>query len=409
MLVNTRRDRRRLRHLRLWVAPTVAVLTGVGGLCASAVAQAAPARSSGTGTIVVSGDSVVATSLPSFGPTTISVTRPDALTGAPVVIGVVTGTANPFTPFSANTTTPTPLDPSGDCWQTGALSEALTPDIQPGDVVTVAQTGSFGGGSSSSSTVVQASDEANGVTGPIAGCSSIAPWARNAITTAPSTVAPGDGLTVSGVAQPLATGVSVSASDGSTTTGSLSTTPAADGTWSITIPASELVGLASGNLTVTPVMAVPDVSTGAPAHIGGVGVSVNKTASTSAGASGSASPGRTITGVKSSGVPSRPSAHVTRVRAPSRVSLAGARKHGIKVSFVNPSGVRVVQIVLRSGRRVVYIARVASHRAGSRQTVTLPAKIARRLRAGRYTLAIRVGASSAALDAATTHVIRITG
>src|ERR1700739_1662067 len=100
MLVNTRRDRRRLRHLRLWVAPTVAVLTGVGALCASAVAQAAPARSSGTGTIVVSGDSVLATSLPSFGPATISVTRPDALTGAPVVIGVVTGTANPFTPFS---------------------------------------------------------------------------------------------------------------------------------------------------------------------------------------------------------------------------------------------------------------------------------------------------------------------
>jgi hypothetical protein len=419
MLVNTRRDRRRLRHLRLWAAPTAAVLTGVGALCASAVAQASPAPSSGTGTIVVSGDSVVATSLPSFGPATISVTRQDALTGAPVVIGVVTGTANPFTPFSANTTTPTPLNPSGDCWQPGALSEALTPDIQPGDVVTVAQNGSFGGGSSSTSTVVQPSDEANGVNGPIAGCSSIAPWARNAITTAPSTVAPGADLTVSGVAQPLATSVSVSASDGSTTTESLSTTPAADGTWSLTIPASELVGLASGNMTVTPVMAVPDVTTGAPAHIAGVGVTVNKTTSASAGTGGSTSaepgestsPNRTITSVKSTGGTDhtdQPRAHVTRVRAASRVSLAGVRKHGIKVSFVDPSSIRMVQVVLRSGRRVVYVARVASHRAGSRQTVTLPAKIARRLPAGKYTLAIRVGSSSAALDAPTTRDIRIT-
>jgi hypothetical protein len=417
MLVNTRRDRRRLRHLRLWAAPAAAVLTGVGALCASAVAQASPAPSSGAGaTIIVSCDSVVATSLPSFGSATISVTRPDALTGAPVVIGVVTGTANPFTPFSANTTTPTPLNPSGDCWQAGALSEALTPDIQPGDVVTVAQTGSFGGGSSSNSTVVQPSDEANGVNGPIAGCSSIAPWARNAITTAPSTVAPGADLTVSGVAQPLASSVSVSASDGSTTSDALSTTPAADGTWSITIPASELAGLASGNLTVTPVMAVPDVSTGAPAHIAGVGVTVNKTASASAGTGGSTSAGpgegtsanRTITSVKSTGGTDQPRAHVTRVRAASRVSLAGVRKHGIKVSFVDPSGIRMVQVVLRSGRRVVYVARVASHRAGSRQTVTLPAKIARRLPAGKYTLAIRVGSSSATLDAPTTRDIRIT-
>jgi len=257
---------------------------------------------------------VVATSVPSFGSATISVTRPDALTGAPVVIGLVTGTANPFTPFSANTTTPTPLNPSGDCWQAGALSEALTPDVQPGDVVTVAQTGSFGGGSTSTSTVVQPSDEANGVTGPIAGCSSLAPWARNAITAAPSTVAPGDGLTVSGLAQPLATGVSVSASDGSTTTGSVSTTPAADGTWSIAIPAAELDRLASGNLTVTPVMAVPDVSTGAPAHIAGVGAAVNKTAAASEGTGGS--PGRTITSVKSTGVTNHRSAHVTRVKAP---------------------------------------------------------------------------------------------
>src|ERR1700761_7360302 len=280
----SRREERRPRQLRR-LAPACAALIGVCAIGAPAVAQAAPAASSDGTTTVVAGDSVVVSSLPSFGPTTITVTRPDAITGAPVVIGLESGTGTPFAPFSANTITPTPLNPSGDCWQMGALSEALTPDIQPGDTVTVSQTGMFGGAGTSSSTVVQPSDETGAVRGPIAGCAPLAPWARNAITGAPSMLAAGSNLTVSGVAQPLATGVSVSASDGKTTTAPISTTPAANGAWSVTIPAPALASLANRNITVTPVISVPDASTGASAHIAGVGVTVQNAAASTAASS----------------------------------------------------------------------------------------------------------------------------
>jgi hypothetical protein len=413
MAENCRRGPRRPRHAGRWIPAVVAALTTAGALSTSAVAQAAPAASSSGGpTIIVSADSVVATSLPSFGPTTITVTRPDAITGTPVVIGVVSGTANPFTPFSANTITPTPLDPSGDCWQKGALSEALTPDIQPGDAVTVSQAGFLGGGGTSTSTTVQPSDLANATPGPIAGCASLAPWSRNAITSAPSTVAPGDGLNVSGVAQPLATGVSVSASDGTTTTAPVSLTPAADGSWSATIPASELKGLADTALTVTPVMAVPDVSTGAAAHIAGVGVSVAQTAASTTSASattGGATVTTTTTTTNSTaGTTSKATAHASSVRAPARVSLASARKHGVTVSFVVPSGVKVVQIGLLSRGKSVYEAVVSSHRAGTRQTIVLPARLAKRLHTGTYTLSIAVGTNGSALGSAVTRRLLLT-
>jgi hypothetical protein len=404
----SRREERRPRQLRR-LAPACAALIGVCAIGAPAVAQAAPAASSDGSTTVVAGDSVVVSSLPSFGPTSITVTRPDAITGAPVTIGLESGTGNSFTPFSANTITPTPLAPSGDCWQAGALSEALTPDIQPGDTVTVTQAGFLGGAGTSDSTTVQPSDEAGAVLGPIAGCASIAPWAQNAITSAPGTVASDADLTVSGVAQPLATGVSVSASDGATTTSPVSTTPAADGSWSVTIPASALAGLAAGPLTVTPVMAVPDVSTGAPAHIAGVGATVTKSSatSTSTGSGNAGKTGGTVT-LPSTGSRHRPVAHVTSVRAARRVSLAHARKHGVKVSFVVPAGVKVVQFSLLSGSKRVYRSVVKTHRAGARQTLTLPAKLARRLHAGKYMLAIKVGTSRTALGGAITRKLRLT-
>jgi hypothetical protein len=409
----SRREPRRLRHLS-GPATVAGVLIATGALSSSAVAQAAPAASSSGGTtIVVSGDSVVATSLPSFGPTTINVTRVDAITGAPVVIGVESGMGNSYTPFSANSITPTPLDPSGDCWQRGALSEALTPDIQPGDKVTVSQTGLFGGAGASSSTVVQPSDETGAVPGPIAGCASLAPWARNAITGAPGTVAAGSDLTVSGVAQPLATDVSVSASDGKTTTTPSSTSPAANGSWSVTIPASALARLANGNLTVTPVMAVPDVGTGASAHIAGVGMTVQKAgssteSSSSSGAGQSAPANPTTSTATSTATTTKATARVTAVKAPRKISLASARRYGIKVSFVVPSGVHVVQVQLRERGKSVYTAYVTSHRAGTRQWFTIPAKEAERLHAARYTLAVKAGWSRSTLGTARTGAIRIT-
>jgi hypothetical protein len=85
-------------------------------------------------------------------------------------------------------------------------------------------------------------------------------------------------LAVSGVAQPLATAVSVWASDGSRRTAPVDVAPAADGSWKATIPASRLARLAKGTLTVAAVFAVPDVSTGAAAHIAGTPRMVKKAA-----------------------------------------------------------------------------------------------------------------------------------
>src|SRR5947207_2909252 len=106
--------------------PVVALLLAAATTPAQAAAQ----------TVTVVGDSVIVAGQP-FGPATIQVTRPDAVTGTPVVIGTYSGRARPTEPFTVNTTTPTALQPDGDCWQRGALSQALTPDIRPGDTVAV--------------------------------------------------------------------------------------------------------------------------------------------------------------------------------------------------------------------------------------------------------------------------------
>ena len=407
MVQSFRREPRRPRHIRRRLVPAAAALVVSGALCSTAAAAAprAPEAAASSPTIAISGDSVVATGLPSIGQATINVTRPDAATGQPVVIGTYTGFANPFTPFTVNTTTPTPTNPSGDCWQAGALSQAVTPDLQPGDTVTLTQPGVLGTAGSSTSIAVQSSDLSSGTSGPIAGCSSLAPWAKNAITSAPSSVATGADLTVSGVAQPLATGVAVSASDGSSTTTPVTVTPASDGSWTATIPASQLAPLAATHLAVTPVMAVADESTGAQAHVAGVGVNVTKdaaasTTTTTTGSGGATSPTPTV---------KKKLARVTALRVPGRMSLLGARRHGIKVSFVVPSGTRVVAIQLLKGHKSVYRAVKRSHRAGTRQTVTIPAKLALRLRPATYKLAVRAGATRATLGPAVTRSVRITG
>ena len=405
MLARSWREERRPRTLRRWPLPAAAAVACAGAMCAPGLTGVASAAS-GT-TIVVSGDSVVATSLPSFGQTTISVTRPDAITGSPVVIGLESGNGSSSTPFSANTITPTPLDPTGDCWQKGALSEALTPDIQPGDTVSVSQAGFLGSGGSTTTTVVQASDLSNAILGPISGCSSIAPWAQNAITSAPGSIANGVALTVSGVAQPLATGVSVSASDGKATTAPVSTTPGGDGSWSVTIPAAALNSLRAGSLSVTPVMAVPDVSTGASAHIAGVGTSVTKEvakASPSTPSSSSTPP----TTVRTKAGSSTRQGKVTGVRVPGKMSVTNARNRGFKVSFVVPSGVRYARVTLTDGKRRLYVTTLRTRRAKTRQTVALPARVTRRLGAGRYKVSIEVGTSRSRLGGAQTRTIRVT-
>ena len=92
-----------------------------------------------------------------------------------MVIGQFGGLASPFLPFSVNTTTPTVFNPAGDCWQKGKLSlpggVGLTPDIRPGDTVTV---------SPGPSVVVPDDAELkSGPSGPIEGCLPISAYGRN--------------------------------------------------------------------------------------------------------------------------------------------------------------------------------------------------------------------------------------
>jgi hypothetical protein len=368
---------------------------------------------------VVKGDAVLATSLPSFGPTTIRATRPDALTGKPVVIGQYSADANPFTPFSVNTTTPTPLNASGDCWQNGALSRALTPDLQPGDTITLSQAGSLGGTSSTTSVVVPPASP-NSIAGPISGCDSIAPWARNAITSGPSTVAGGP-IAVSGVAQPLATAVAVSASDGSRASAPVSVTPAADGSWSATIPTGHLAALADATLNVTPVVAVPDLSTGALAHIAGVVDTVKKSAPAAAktpgGTSGKPQPTPTGGQHKPTGTGGhrgtsirKPAAkpRATALRSASSLTLAAARRHGITASFLVPARTTTVEVELLRGTKPLYLTILRAGSAGSRQTVRLGgSRLNQLLSRGHYTLAVKAGTSRSTLGAPTTHALTI--
>jgi hypothetical protein len=240
----------RLRRL----AGSAAALLAAAGHAGTAHGGAAAPQ------ITVVGDSVVVSGL-AAGRATLRVTRPDARTKAPVVIGEFSGPVSDSLPFAVNTTVPDPLyAAAGDCWQAGALhlpgGAGLTPDIRPGDTVALV------GGPS-----LKVTRGGGTVRGPIAGCAPTSVFAENAVTGAPSSVG-NTKLVVSGVAQPLTTGVSVSVSDGSRSTSWVDVVPRA-GRWRATIPAAQVRRLAKGTLTVTAVFAVPDVSTGAAAHIAG--------------------------------------------------------------------------------------------------------------------------------------------
>jgi hypothetical protein len=331
-----------------------------------------------------------------------------------VVIGQYTGFAAPFGPFSVNTTIPSPGNPGGDCWQQGALSTALTPDLRPGDTVTVTGAGGALGGPPVSTTVTVAPD-ARASTGPINGCDSLAPFAQNIISDSPASVTGGP-VTVAGRAQPLATDVSITATDGTNTTPAVPATPAADGTWSATIPAAAVDALADGPLTVTPVIAVPDVSTGAQAHIAAGPITVQKAGAgaaaaadaaaglSTAGPADSAASTLTVAAGPAASAASAPAhgtvaGRVSGLRSPARLSVRSARGRGISVSFVAPPAASTVQVQLVRGGRVVDATAVAAH-PGARQTVRLnSAKLRRLLRSGRYTLRVRAGASLKQLGA----------
>jgi hypothetical protein len=244
------------------LALTVAVFTAV----APPVAHAQFPFPTPAPTITVIGDSVIASGLP-FGRTTVTATRLDAVTNAPVAIGTFAATAMTFQPFTINTSGPTFLKPAGDCWQKGALASALTPDLQPGDKLAFVGTAILGQPPRTTITV----GAPVGTPGPVPVCSALAPWARNAILNPPATV--GASVTLNGVAQKFATRVELAATDGTHTTPAVQATPAANGTWSATLA---LGTLNAGPITVTPVFTVPDATTGSPAHIAGPKAALTK-------------------------------------------------------------------------------------------------------------------------------------
>jgi hypothetical protein len=200
-------------------------------------------------------------------------------------------------------------------------------------------------------------------------------------------------------------------------------TPAADGSWSATIAATSLQALGNAGLTVTPTFAVPDVSTGAAAHIGGVGVTVQKHAATQTSprptSTTATPPGSSTAGGVNSKPPAaqkpstsakKPAAklRVSAVHAASRLTLTNARRHGIKVSFVVPRDATVVQVQVLRGTKTVLLETIPARRAATRQTVVLKnKKLSNALRSGRYTVSIRTGTSRKTLGTAVSKSVRI--
>jgi hypothetical protein len=359
------------------LAPVAVATLGAVALALPAAAHAAAASPIA---VDASTDSVIATGLP-FGSTTLRVTRPDALTGSPVVIGQYQGFSFPGLPFSVNTTTPTLFNPGGDCWQKGSLSlpggVGLTPDILPGDTVAVA------GGPSA---VVTADDAAGGGPGgPIAGCAPLSKWGQNVVTGA-SQSSPGADLAVSGTTQPLAGGVSVSASDGSHTTAGADANVAADGTWTATIPAAELAKINDGPITVNGGFAVPDVSTGATAHIGGVSFSLDKQTPASAAPAAAAPAAKPA-------AKAPPTVKLSKLITTAKISLRNARAGRIGVSFVVPTGAKLVRVRLARGSHTADLVIAAAGKPGTRQMVRLKGSAAAKLVPGRYTVTVGAGAT----------------
>jgi hypothetical protein len=156
---------------------------------------------------------------------------------------------------------------------------------------------------------------------------------------------------------------------------------------------------------VNPVFTVPDVSTGATAHIVGAPISLQKlsaSAAASAGAAGQGSQPGTQPGA------SRSATRLSKVRVQSPISLTGARRAGLRASFVVPDGARVVAVQLSIGKRTVLRSVVTAAKAGTRQTVRLHSAALRRvLRRGRYTLALSAGTSRDHLGTPVRTTIRV--
>jgi hypothetical protein len=166
--------------------------------------------------------------------------------------------------------------------------------------------------------------------------------------------------------------------------------PKADGTWSGSIPAAQVDALADGSLTVQPVFGVPDVSTGAAAHITAGLVSIDKS---SARAQPNA---RTRTEAKT---------RVRSVRVRARISATAAARGGLRASFVVPSHARFISVRLTRHKNTVFHRVLQAAKAGHRQTVRVPKAALRRR--GIYSLSVSAGPTRARLGTPVRKTIRV--
>jgi hypothetical protein len=91
------------------------------------------------------------------------------------------------------------------------------------------------------------------------------------------------------------------------------------------------------------------------------------------------------------------------------MAAATERRRGVSASFVVPSGVHIVQLWLLHGRQTVYTTVANAREAGTRQMITIPARMGKRLKPGSYTLSVKTGSSRSMLGPAATREIRLTG
>ena len=108
------------------------------------------------------------------------------------------------------------------------------------------------------------------------------------------------------------------------------------------------------------------------------------------------------------GAPTVAPGRLGAIRATTRISLARARRGGISASFVVPAGTKIVRVRLARAERTTYLKFVAAGRPGTRQTVRLAgARLARKLRRGRYVLSVKAGPSRTQLGPAVTDTVTV--
>lgn len=345
----------------------------------TAVALAAPVANAQTTSPIsvdIAQDSVLVTGLP-FGQAKLQITRPDIRTGQPVVIGEVQGFSFLGFPFGANTTAPTLLNPLGDCWQAGALSlpssAGLTPDILPGDTATVVGGPTY--------TVPAGTPLSNGSPGgPISGCDTVSLFGKNIVSDA-RFASPGSDLTVSGHAQPGTQTVSVLAKDSAGAASErVDATLAANGSFTATIPAAKLAPLANGKVTVMGDFDVPDVASGARAHIGGMTLDVDKQfpATPPKGNPPGPNPPAEEAKIGLSGLFMR-----------SAITAKSVTAGKLRVSFIAPTGAQYVRVRLWRPGQTAALNIVAVGTPGKRQTIALTGAKASMLKKGKtYTVTV---------------------